>query len=452
MKRAMAAMMIIVAIGVFIQTASAAVISVEPSCLNVSSGDVFTVNLNVDPEDSDVFFLSQDGNETYILAEDIYNIDPIGRVEYGESRKKTTIGVKNPGTLAMIDFEVIGNSGVSELGLGDLDGVILSDPDANLILTNVSNGSVEIAQPASPLFIFGHVFYDNGSDCNNPIVTITNLNRGNEWMATTNETSNYYQRMLTSCTDVAAGDVLQFNVTKGSQTVIQTHEVTQPEINAGGLFDFNVTLQTEGHPQVWYFTQAVNTTVGAPYANDGWVHDKDLVMNKTKPAAGTYCVLDGGKALWFYATTGAQTDLSFGEYNWTAKIFTSNPGDKVGNTTTVDVCKITPGGAVTVIASGSVTLISGETVYNITCVDNISTTQNFNTGDWLGVRVSWGGPTSETIWVYYNPTDDKSSYVKSPTADPGYPIPELSTLILFSSGLLALAGYALKTRKSNRKE
>ena len=81
-----------------------------------------------------------------------------------------------------------------------------------------------------------------------------------------------------------------------------------------------------------------------------------------------------------------------------------------------------------------------------------STTQNFNTGDWLGVRVSWSGPATDAIRVYYDPTGDKSSYVKSPSADPGYPIPELSTLILFSSGLLALAGYALKRRKSNGKE
>jgi len=80
-----------------------------------------------------------------------------------------------------------------------------------------------------------------------------------------------------------------------------------------------------------------------------------------------------------------------------------------------------------------------------------STTQNFNTDDWLGVRVSWSGPASEKIRVYYD-AGDKNSYVKSPTADPGYPIPELSTLILFSSGLLALAGYALKKRKSNRDE
>ncbi|KAF5428058.1 Cohesin domain-containing protein [Candidatus Methanophagaceae archaeon] len=458
-------MFVIGAIGILIQAASAVQVSVEPSIQTVSEGDYFTVNISVNPEGSEVFaaqyelhfnnsllrVISQDkgpflGDAGVSLLKNEIN-NPLGCVKYGETRTVLP-AVTDPGVLASIEFKAR-SSGTSELNFTVAK---LSDPSLNPISTNSNNGTVEIGdpQPSSPFFIYGYVVYDDDSDCNNPIINVTNLNTNKEWQANTDETSNYYQHMLRHGVDILAGETLQFNVTKGSQTVIQTHEVTQSEINVGGLFNFNVTLQTEGHPQVWYFTQAENTTVNAPYANDGWVHDKDLVMNKTKPAEGTYCILEGGKALWFYATTGAQTDLSFGENNWTAKIFTSDPDDKAGNTTTVDVCKITPGGVVTVIASGSVPLIANETEYDITCVH--STTQNFNTGDWLGVRVSWSGPASEKIRVYYNPTGDKNSYVKSPSADPGYPIPELSTLILFSSGLLALAGYALKKRKSNRDE
>ncbi|MEA1945402.1 MAG: hypothetical protein U9N07_08780 [Euryarchaeota archaeon] len=198
--------------------------------------------------------------------------------------------------------------------------------------------------------------------------------------------------------------------------------------------------------QTWYFTKAANTTVDAPYANDGWVHDKDLVMNTTKPTSGTYCVLDGQKALWFYANKGAQTDLEFGEYNWTAKINTSDPNEKKGNTTTVDICKITPGGTVTVIASGSKPLQDNTNEYDILCTDNTSTTQSFSTGDWLGVRVSWNGSTDDTLWIYYKP--DKDSYITSPSTDPGYPVPELPTLALFSVGLLILAGCAYMGRRT----
>jgi len=61
--------------------------------------------------------------------------------------------------------------------------------------------------------------------------------------------------------------------------------------------------------QTWYFTKAKNTTVSAPYANDGWHHHNDLVMNKTKPADGTFSKLYGQRALWFYANTGAQKQI-----------------------------------------------------------------------------------------------------------------------------------------------
>ena len=303
--------------------------------------------------------------------------------------------------------------------------------------------------PATPYMINGWVFYDDGTVCDGPVVSIKNLDTSNNWSVETNASYNYYQLMLANGTDLNVSEILQVNIKKGSQVVIKNHEVTQDEINDGGLFNFNVTLVAlTPDQQVWYFTMAENTTVGAPYANDGWVHHKDLVMNKTKPADGTYCELNGQKALWFYANTGAETDLSFGENNWTAKIYTSDPGVKAGNITTVDVCKITQGETVTVLASGSEVLQDDKTEYDINCADNTSTTQDFSTGDWLGVRVSWNGPTDAKIRIYYDPTNgDRDSYIKSPSTDPGYPIPELPTLILFSAGLIILAGYVVLKRR-----
>jgi len=210
---------------------------------------------------------------------------------------------------------------------------------------------------------------------------------------------------------------------------------------AAMLIFYAVMPAVSAESQTWYFTEAENTTVGAPYANDGWCHHKDLVMNKTKPADGRYSNLYGQRALWFYANTGAQTDLSFGECAWTAKIYTSDPGEKAGNITTVDICKITPDGTVTVIASGSVTLQDNKKEYDVICEDNTSTTQDFSTGDWLGARVSWNGPANATIRIIYDPSyytqGDKDSYITSPESDPGYPtsptiepIPEFTTIAI----------------------
>jgi hypothetical protein len=55
---------------------------------------------------------------------------------------------------------------------------------------------------------------------------------------------------------------------------------------------------------------------------------------------------------------------------------------------------------------------------------------------------------SDTIRIYYDPLDDvKDPYLISPSSDHGYPIPELSTLILFSMGVIALLGYVLLKKR-----
>jgi len=254
-----------------IESQASPVVSVEPSCQKVASGEIFTVNITVYPEGSEVYgasytlyfnntllnatgltqgtFLSQDGAETYLWVDEINNT--LGKVEYAESRKKTTSGVNTSGVLTIITFQAIAERGLSGLHLSDLEGVILSDPDGYPILTNVSNGSVEIAQPSSSFLIFGYVYYRNDTECNNPKVNITNLNTSlntsKEWKAETHPDYNYYQLVLTPCTDIVAGEILQFNVTSpdGKLSNITNYMVTQNDINNGGLFNFNITLEAK---------------------------------------------------------------------------------------------------------------------------------------------------------------------------------------------------------------
>jgi len=254
-----------------IESQASPVVSVEPSCQKVASGEIFTVNITVYPEGSEVYgasytlyfnntllnatgltqgtFLSQDGAETYLWVDEINNT--LGKVEYAESRKKTTSGVNTSGVLTTITFQAIAEHGASELCLSDLDGVILSDPLSYPILTKVNNGSVEIAQPSSSFLIFGYVYYRNDTEYNNPKVNITNLNTSlntsKEWKAETHPDYNYYQLVLTPCTDIVAGEILQFNVTSpdGKLSNITNYMVTQNDINNGGLFNFNITLEAK---------------------------------------------------------------------------------------------------------------------------------------------------------------------------------------------------------------
>jgi len=108
------------------------------------------------------------------------------------------------------------------------------------------------AAAPEPFMVYGYVFYENETACNNPTVNITNLNTSVKWQAETNATSNYYQLVLANGTNVNASEVLQFNVTSpdGSQSNVTNHTVTPDEIASGGIFNFNITLASEAPPGV----------------------------------------------------------------------------------------------------------------------------------------------------------------------------------------------------------
>jgi len=287
MKHTIAVMIIIGIIGIFIQTASATQISVEPSHIEVAPGEEFTVNITVDPEGNETFSAqytlyfdnillraqSQNkgpflGSDTIPVANEIYN--HLGKTEYGETRKGNT-GVTEPGVLATIDFEVRGNSGTCELRL---DEVILSDPSLDRIPTQVYNGMLKIkdSQPSSPFHVYGYVFYENGGECLNPRVNITNLNTSGEWQAETNASYNYYQLILRHGIDIVAGETLQFEVTSpdGSHSNITNYTIAQDDINNGGLFNFNITF--EAKPGI-FDTEAPDN----PYPSIMGVHNGTII-------------------------------------------------------------------------------------------------------------------------------------------------------------------------------
>lgn len=458
----------IVCISFLAQAASAATpaMSVEPPCQKVSPGDEFTVNITIVPAGTEVagadYILRFNNtllNATSLVSGTFFSgFDTVaqgeinntnGMIDYYEAiLSQTGTGVTTPGTLSTITFQAIGEHGVDELYFKE---VTLSDPDG-VKIPNVTanNGSVEIAQPSTPFFIFGRVFYDNGSDCNNPKVNITNLNTSIKWQAETIANSNYYQRMLTPCTDVVAGDVLQFNVTSpdGTQLNITEHPVTLEAINSGGVFNVNVTLETM-NAQRWYLTP-VSKPVGAPEANDSRDHKEDNLMHKgAGNGTGEHFDLNYTEVAWFYADTGAECELGFGEHPWDAHIRTEEiEVDEIGHNLTVEICRLNGTGNVTVIANHTkqLTAVGTKHLWNITCEDNESSTQDFSTGDWLAVRLSWDCETDE-LQIYYKADPGYDSYIESPAADPGYPIPELPTILLFGVGLLVIVGYVRWLRR-----
>ena len=148
-------------------SAYAAQMTVEPAYQEVFKGDNITINITVDPEESTVYaasytlhfnntilnatsqtqgpFLRQDGQGSAVPWNVIDNLN--GTVEYSEYRQGTEDGVGNPGVLATITFQVIGDEGISGLNISDYNGELLySSSPPGSIPTDINNGNVEVSK------------------------------------------------------------------------------------------------------------------------------------------------------------------------------------------------------------------------------------------------------------------------------------------------------------------
>ncbi|HIE31983.1 MAG TPA: hypothetical protein EYP67_06345 [Methanosarcinales archaeon] len=138
-----------VALCVFAGSVSAVVMRVEPEHIEVSQGDVFTVDITVDPAGSEIMgaqyilyfddtllnvteqtkrtFLSCDGASTNVYTNKINNT--LGKIEYSETRTAVDYGVTDQGVLATVTVKAV-EPGTCSLDLRD---VRLSDPGAHYI-------------------------------------------------------------------------------------------------------------------------------------------------------------------------------------------------------------------------------------------------------------------------------------------------------------------------------
>ena len=258
MKTTLLTILLLAVLCMSAHTASAApIVGIEPSHQDVLQGDVFTVNITVDPQGVETMgaqyylyfnntllnatepkqtagsFLSYDGASTNTFANKINNT--IGATEYGETRIGVTYGVTTPGILASITFRAM-EPGSCNLTLVD---VVLSDPDANEIPgVMVNNGTVNISE--THFVIFGYVNYDNEDPILDPNVAVTNLNTSKVFIAETNASG--YQ-ISTNFTYVSSGDILHFDVSDGlGNSTAFNHTVTQYEMDEEGFVE-NITIQ-----------------------------------------------------------------------------------------------------------------------------------------------------------------------------------------------------------------
>jgi hypothetical protein len=162
--------------------------------------------------------------------------------------------------------------------------------------------------------------------------------------------------------------------------------------------------------------------------------------NQTKPQ-GNITINHSDSHIWV-ADFPAQTDVTFpvNGNNWTGQItFVSAPAD--GDTFTVEIgnssgsTDFTPGGPqATLTGNGSKSVFSFETTAAAFTVP---------AGKFLALNLT----NDNTSFDYKVQTGMAWSYISSPGTDPGYPIPEWSTMTLVSGGLLMLMGYLWLRKK-----
>jgi hypothetical protein len=207
--------------------------------------------------------------------------------------------------------------------------------------------------------------------------------------------------------------------------------------------------------QTWHFW---DDAYPGTHAIDGFTHKLNANMSKAGYGDGSLFVnLTTNQVAWWYALYPAQVDVPFGDGNWLAPIYYNFTEAGKSGTVYVDVYSVTTSGTLERrLANGSAALSSqgGVTYQNIPCYDDPATVQTVLTGDRLAVRVKYNG-TGTFQCGYNGPTGvdpDTPSRIIGPTNDPGYPVPELSTIILMSTGLLVLMGYVVYSRRRNNKK
>ena len=216
----------------------------------------------------------------------------------------------------------------------------------------------------------------------------------------------------------------------------------------GMLVGAMVCVQVVGanpDPQTWHLLGEGNNYKGIA-AVDGTDHLINCNMGKTLTATKTSKDLAHTKTMWWYAEYPAQCDLTFtADGDWTVRV---DHEKKSGWTWYATVYKVASNGIATSFASGTAPASNTESgVTTITCHQDAAQTFNIATGDRLALRIKHNCVTEVVTTYFYKGTH--LSNLTSPSSDPGYPVPELSTLILLSTGLITLAGYVSLTKKRN---
>ncbi|MGP8330252.1 MAG: hypothetical protein ACT6FF_08045, partial [Methanosarcinaceae archaeon] len=173
---------------------------------------------------------------------------------------------------------------------------------------------------ATPFMITGETFDSTGTDIDDCIITVENINTDESWTAKTTETSNNYQFLISSA-NVSSNDTLRItakHMLEGGYTTpqnytycinITTVEIIQSDIDMGGISGLDLSLNhfcINYYPDYPYSTQEAWNYSGAAvmkmwteFKQEGpYTQDALQVMGLSNNTVGSdpYCIDPHGMA------------------------------------------------------------------------------------------------------------------------------------------------------------
>ncbi|MFC1937112.1 hypothetical protein ACFLWY_00970 [Chloroflexota bacterium] len=161
--------------------------------------------------------------------------------------------------------------------------------------------------------------------------------------------------------------------------------------------------------------------------------------------------MGSNETTWWYSDEAAEEPISFGTQSWTAKVYICcSPGQPDTANLDVTVWKVASDNTPTQLASGTQPLSTTTTLTAYTITLTTDTSQDIAVGDRIGCRLDWTG--NKAVKIHYDGPEgeDGESWLKTPSNDPGFPVPELSSLVLLSAGLAAAFVYLVISNRRRR--
>jgi hypothetical protein len=164
----------------------------------------------------------------------------------------------------------------------------------------------------------------------------------------------------------------------------------------------------------------------------------NVMVNDGTAVTGTTTVNSGSCQMWL-ADEAAGVDVTFPDGNWVVQFRTDSDWGFMGSQCVVDIGSCTSAGVFT--SFGLQQLVSVTWAGDILKWQGQVTSVTVPKDDYLAIKICNNSGVNHTV-VASDTGCQGCSWMTSPCSDPGYPVPEVATGVLFGAGIVGLLGLA----------